>query len=72
MKSVADTMRRELDAEVARMSPEQRVELALRLGQEAIDTLASASGISRDEAREIFRRNNQIGRRPSKSAGYDG
>jgi hypothetical protein len=69
MASVADSLSRETLEEMRRLSADQRIELALRLGLEAAQTLASARGISVDEAREILRRNKQIGRRPSKAAG---
>jgi hypothetical protein len=71
MASVADSLARETLEEMRRLSADQRIELAFRLGLEVAQTLASARGISVDEARQILRRNKQIGRRPSKAAGWD-
>lgn len=68
MRSVADELVLEERNATLALSVSERVALALRLGEQAIATYASANGVSRDEARRILRRNNQIGRRPSVAA----
>ena len=62
---------RDLDQEVAKHfqgTPEERMRLALRLGQEALKLLHATlpPGTTLAEAREILRLNKQRGRRPSK------
>lgn len=71
MKSVADSLSRDLRLEVSKLTATERVALALSLGDEAVSTFASANGISRDRALRILRRNNQLGRRPSAAASHD-
>jgi len=44
------------------VSPEARIELALKLGRELLDTLSKAHGISVDEARKMWRKQRQDGR----------
>jgi hypothetical protein len=62
---------RDLDQEVAKHfqgTPEERMRLALRLGQEALKLFHATlpPGTTLAEAREILRLNKQRGRRPSK------
>ncbi len=62
---------RGLDQEVAKHfqgTPEERMLLALRLGQEALHLFHSTlpAGTTLAEAREILRLNKQRGRQPSK------
>ena len=49
-------------------TPEERLLRALRLGRRDLDLFLSTQppGTSRDEAREILRRNKHRGRRPSR------
>jgi len=63
-----------LDASQAasRLSASERIALALRLGDQAVDIFASANNVGKDEARRILRRNNQLGRRRSVVASVDG
>jgi len=51
-------------------TPIRRMELALRLGENAIDAyLASQpAGVTREQARSILQRNKNRGRRPSAAA----
>jgi hypothetical protein len=49
------------------MTPLERVELALRLGEEDVALYVSAHGVSEGEARLAFRRARAIGRVPSRS-----
>jgi endonuclease V-like protein UPF0215 family len=71
MKSVADESAREVLEATLRLTPSERVELALRLGTEAVAAYSAAHGVTSDEARRILRRNNQRGRRPSVAASLD-
>ena len=67
MKSkVAEELRRETDEAVRAMTMEERMALALRLGDEAIETLAAARGITRDEARRVLEKEKRHGRRYSR------
>ena len=66
--SVADALRAELRAEQADWTPEERVEEALRLGEEAIELYAEVHGVSHEAARRTLERNRQQGRRPSACA----
>lgn len=71
MKSVADQSAREVLEATLRLSPAERVELALRLGREAVTIYASANGVTEEEARRVLRRNNQRGRAPSVAGSFD-
>lgn len=53
------------------MSTSERFALALRLGDDAVRTYASANNVDAQEARRILRRNNQVGRRYSAVASDD-
>jgi hypothetical protein len=66
VKSVADELGREDIARVLALSPEERIDLALRLGDEALETYATARAIARDEALRELRRNARKGRRYSR------
>ncbi|MFN2427347.1 MAG: hypothetical protein ABR587_12975 [Candidatus Binatia bacterium] len=68
MKSIADDLACEVLEATLRLTPSERVELALRLGGQAVDTYASAHQVSTDEARRILRRGKQVGRRFSAAA----
>ena len=46
------------------MTPEERVELALRLGDDDLETFRQASGLSREDAVRALRRHRQVGRTP--------
>lgn len=65
MKSIADQSRQETSIAALEMTASERISLALRLGEQAVDLYASANKVSREEARRILRRNGQIGRRYS-------
>ncbi|MBI1818243.1 MAG: hypothetical protein HYR72_24950 [Deltaproteobacteria bacterium] len=63
---------RDLDAEVAKHfhgTPAERIQLALRLGQEALQLFMATlpPGTTIVEARDRLRRNKHRGRRPSRS-----
>lgn len=66
MKSVADALRAETLAETLAMTPDERLALAFRLGDEAIEDLARSRGISRDAAAWLIRAQRRAGRRYSR------
>jgi hypothetical protein len=68
VRSVADDLRRELRERGLRLTPAERVALALRLGDEDANRLATARGMSIEEARLLIRRSRQAGRTPSRAA----
>ena len=66
MKSkVAEELRRATDEVVRAMSPDERMALALRLGERALRTLAASRGVSRDDALRLIEKQKQNGRRHS-------
>ena len=65
MKSVASALRARTDAEVRRMSPAERVELAFRLGDEDIESLQASHGVDRRTAIRLIERRRQATRQPS-------
>jgi hypothetical protein len=65
MASVADELRR-IDREaLARLSGEERIALALALGDTDVEALQQARGIDRETAVRVIRRQRQAGRQPS-------
>ncbi|HYU32266.1 MAG TPA: hypothetical protein VEW48_08885 [Thermoanaerobaculia bacterium] len=66
MKSVADDLRAELREEINRLSIDERLELALRLGEESLELFRQANGLDRETALRVLQRRRQAGRRPSK------
>ena len=62
---VADEVRQATDRDIMEMSIDERIELAFRLGDEAVRTLAAARGISLEEAHRILEREKRRGRRYS-------
>jgi hypothetical protein len=62
MHSVADDLRRESLQAAARLDPWARVELAFRLGEEDVATLARIRGISPDAAKRVFAHVRTVGR----------
>lgn len=68
MRSVADDFGRELRERVAALTFEERLRLSLELGEQAVAMYCARHGVSDDEARRVFERNKQIGRRPSACA----
>ena len=66
MKSVADALRSELREEINRLSIEERLDLALRLGEESLELFRQANGLDRETALRLLQRRRQAGRRPSK------
>jgi len=68
MRSVADDLRDELQEEVLRLSFEERIALALRLGERGLEMFRQANGLDRETALREFQlqRQRQAGRTPSK------
>jgi len=66
MRSVADDLREELQEEVLRLPFEERMELALRLGERGLKMFQQASGLDRETALRELQRQRQAGRTPSK------
>jgi hypothetical protein len=68
MRSVADDLRaRTRDAD-ARLTPAERVERALRLGDDDLQAFIARHGLSLADARRRLSRQRQLGRRPSRCA----
>ncbi|HEV8241659.1 MAG TPA: hypothetical protein VGS57_20010 [Thermoanaerobaculia bacterium] len=66
MSSVAEEVRQLQRQELARLTPAERVALALRLGRRDVETFAATQGVGIEEARLLLRRREQRGRRPSR------
>ncbi len=58
MQSIADTLRA--------ASPAERLELALRLGEQGLELFRQAHGLDEATARRLLERQRQTGRRPSR------
>lgn len=70
---VAETLRSEQRARFAAMTAEDRVALALRLGDEWLASYMSLHQIDRRAAMNVLRRSRRTGRKPSHSMdGRDG
>jgi hypothetical protein len=65
MRSVAEDLRVDQLAHERRMSPGERVALALRLGLRDVETHAKSQGMTRRDAALALRRERNAGRRPS-------
>ena len=65
MKSVSSTLRERTAADMRRLTPAERVELAFRLGDEAIESFSAARGVDRRTAIRLLERRRQATRRPS-------
>lgn len=63
---VNEELRRELREEVLKLSPQERIDLALRLGREAVANYAAAHQVTHDEALRILRKGRHAGRRYSR------
>ena len=60
--SVADTLRAESQADVQSLAPAQRIDLALRLGDDDVEVYRAARGVDRSAAWIELRRRRQDGR----------
>jgi hypothetical protein len=63
---VADDLREELQEEVMRLPFEERMALALRLGERGLEMFCQASGLDRETALREHQRQRQAGRIYSK------
>lgn len=68
MRSVADGLRQATRAAAMRLTAEERVEQALRLGDDDLRAYAASNGITLHAARIEVARRRCAGRRPSTSA----
>jgi hypothetical protein len=66
MRSVADALREELQDEILRLPFEERMALALRLGERGLEMFCQATGLDRKAAIRELQRQRQAGRTPSK------
>ena len=64
MSKLAAEKRASRMAELAKLSPDERVALALALGRRDVELLCQAEGISEEQARRRFRAQRQRGRQP--------
>ena len=65
MKSVASTLRFRDAATVRDMSPEERLKLAFRLGEEDLESFRATHGVDRRTAIRLLERRRQATRQPS-------
>lgn len=68
MRSVADDLRESDLRELQKMSPAERVELALRLGKRDLDFYMATNGVDREMALAALRRSSRAGRTHSACA----
>jgi len=66
VKSVVGALREAAEAEVRALSPERRVALALRLGDDDLEIYRDAQGLDRKGALAELRRRRRSGRQPSR------
>jgi hypothetical protein len=71
MRSVLDDLRREQFAEHAALTPEVRLQLGERLGEEALALLMAAQGLDRASAIRLSRATRRTGRRPCRCLDED-
>lgn len=67
MRSVADDLREELQDEALLLSFEERMALALRLGERGLEIFRQATGLDREAAIRELQRQRQATRTPSKA-----
>ena len=63
---VAEELRSELTADVQKLTLDERLELAFRLGDEAVADYASANGVDRETALRVLLKQRHVGRRHSR------
>lgn len=64
-RSVADELREEQQREILAMTPSERVELVMRLGERDVEFYMATNKVDRAAALAAFRRAGSAGRRPS-------
>lgn len=62
---LAEQLQQEQRERYARMTPDERLALSERLGQEALADYMSAHGVDRATALQVFRKSRRAGRTPS-------
>jgi hypothetical protein len=67
MRSVADDLRLDSAHRLSHLSVVERIDLALRLGDEDVVFYCAAQGVSDAEARRVLARARAVGRVPSSS-----
>ena len=72
MRSIVDGLRHLTRTSAARLTPEERVEQALRLGDDDLQAYAASNGITLHTARIEIARRRRAGRRPIASANAAG
>ncbi len=65
MRSVADALRDEGRRRLAALTPDERIDLAFRLGDADLAALRQARGLTFDQARMRFATSRRHGRQPS-------
>jgi hypothetical protein len=65
MRSVADDIRREARLAAGRLTPEERIDLALRLGDDDAALFRALNGGTETQARATLARSRTVGRQPS-------
>jgi hypothetical protein len=68
MGSVADDLRAQRTRQLLLLTPAERMELSLRLGDDDVAVLCAARSLSEPDARLLIERSRQVGRRPSRAA----
>jgi hypothetical protein len=66
MHSVADDLRDRTRQDVGKLSRQERIDLAFRLGEADLDLFCRAQGLDRETGIRLLRRRKQAGRRPSR------
>jgi hypothetical protein len=71
MSDVAAELRAETNERLARLSPAERIGLALRLGEADAELFARSRGLAVPDARRLLARRRHAGRTPSRAADPD-
>lgn len=71
MRSIADDLRRESAQAVAHLTAAERIDLALRLGDDDVSLHRSAHRLTEGESRAALRRARAVGRVPSRANDAD-
>jgi hypothetical protein len=66
MRSVADDLREAQVRDLQQLTPEQRVQLALQLGEEGLEFFMATNRLTREEAVKKIRLQRRAGRNPSR------
>lgn len=66
MKSVADELRQRDREAILKLTVEERMELALKLGEEDLALFCQHQGVDRETGIRLLQRRRQAGRQPSK------